>query len=104
MIPDLLFRLGVNPKGNGKTGKREAAWTLMLIALALTAVYIVVVWFKPGIWSGLRDVVMLAWGAAVGAVMYAYKMENDNKRLSLDQTAPPAGNSDAPEAPPGAAG
>lgn len=75
---------GVTPNG-GKTGKREAAWALISIALVLT-IYAM----SKGVEmvSASSAVLMTVWGFAISAAAGAYKLEYDKQGVSLRPALP----------------
>lgn len=79
MLTFILKILGLNPKGNGKTGKREAAWGLVFIALGVT---IVVIYQGAEMMSAAVGVLVILWPSAILAVAGAYKLEHDKKLLA----------------------
>lgn len=82
MLVWLLRSLGVTPGCDGKTGKREAAWALVLVALALTAA---AMWKGPDMVEAMSSVLAIVWPAAVLAVCGAYKLEYDRGQKREDR-------------------
>lgn len=79
MIPFLLKMLGVSPgSASDKTGAREAAWTLIGIALGLT---IGSMWRGPETVREMVPVLIVIWPSAILAVCGAYKLQFDRKVL-----------------------
>lgn len=83
--------LGMTPAGIGKTGKRESAWTLILIALALT---ILAMWYGVDMVSATTAVLMTLWGAAIAAIAGAYKLEHDKTMRPPPAADPNHGDDD----------
>ncbi|MDA4845974.1 hypothetical protein [Hoeflea poritis] len=73
MFVRLLHLLGVTPN-DGKTGKREASWALVFIAIAMTVGAMI---HGEGMVSAMSDILTLTWLAAIAAVGGAYKLEHD---------------------------
>lgn len=68
-----LRLLGVTPDGE-KTGKREAAWALIALALLLTGVSM---FMGVDMVQAMTAILMAIWGSAILAVAGAYKLEHD---------------------------
>lgn len=79
MLVWLLRGLGVTPEGSGKTGKREAAWMLVGIALLLTGSSM---YLGIEMVGAMTAVLMLVWPAAIAALVGAYKLEHDKGEWS----------------------
>lgn len=74
--------LGVTPNG-GKTGKREAAWALIALALVLTGTSM---YMGVAMVQAMTAVLMAVWGSAILAVAGAYKLEHDKDILKSNST------------------
>lgn len=71
--------LGVTPDDN-KTGKREAAWALIAIAIGLTAATIAL---GPDTIDAMSPVLIAIWPSAITYLGYAYKLENDRRHAHV---------------------
>lgn len=81
-----LFRfLGVTPEPPGKSGKRESAWTIVLIALALT---VASMWAGVEMVQAMTALLMAIWGSGIVALGGAYKLEHDKGLWRQDRDAP----------------
>lgn len=95
-----LFRfLGVTPDQPGKSGKRESAWTIVLIALALT---VASMWAGVEMVQAMTALLMAIWGSGIVALGGAYKLEHDKgiwKGNVMGEPVPPGWPQDiaAPE-------
>jgi len=78
MLRFVLNLLGLAPDGR-KTGKREAAWALILIALTLT---LVAMFWGEGMVSAMTAILVIIWPSAILAVAGAYKLQHDVSLLS----------------------
>lgn len=87
MIVHLLRLLGVTPASAGKTGKREAAWMLVGIALGLTVGAMA---DGEGMVTAMTAILMVLWPAAIAALAGAYKLEVDRLRREAAEPVPPA--------------
>ncbi len=74
MLTVVLKILGLAPSKYGKSGKREASWALMLIAMVLT---IYAMWIGIEMVSAMTGVLCIIWPFAIGAMAGAYKLEHD---------------------------
>lgn len=74
----LLRLLGVTPNG-GKTGKREASWALVTVALGLTSA---AMYLGPEMVQAMTAVLVIVWPSAILAVAGAYKLEYDRTLLT----------------------
>ncbi|MFC6488041.1 hypothetical protein [Nitratireductor sp. GCM10026969] len=83
MFVHLLRLLGVTPN-DGKTGKREAAWALIAIALGLT---LGAMWAGFEMVQAMTAVLVIIWPSAILAVAGAYKLEHDKE--AWRQAQPP---------------
>ena len=92
MFVHLLRFLGVAPRDPGKSGKREAAWAVILIASFFTAWAF---WHGVEMISAATALLMALWAAALGLLGAAYKLEWDQTK-KFDASAPVV--SDAPPA------
>lgn len=108
MLVHLLRWLGVTPDRAGKTGKREAAWMVTAITLALT-VYAMALGERMV--DAMTPVLMVLWPSSLALLGAAYKLEYDKARvITGDGAQPPGWPADivppeqAPVAPEGAAG
>lgn len=79
MLVFILRILGVTPDYGGKTGKREASWTLVLIALAITGA---AMFHGPEMITAATPILVMLWPAAILAVCGAYKLEHDKLKWS----------------------
>lgn len=62
---------GVTPNG-GKTGKREAAWALVAVALGLT---LWAMWLGVVMVQAMTSALVIVWPAVIVAVSGAYGLE-----------------------------
>lgn len=83
----LLNILGVTPEGD-KTGKREAAWALIALALALTIAAMCV---GVAMVQAMTAILMALWASAILAVAGAYKLEHDSSVLKHKPEVPDVG-------------
>lgn len=74
MLVHLLHKLGVTPNGDGKTGGREAAWTLIAVALSLT---VTSMFMGPEMVHAMTAILAALWSASVAALVYVYKLKGD---------------------------
>lgn len=79
MLTYILKFLGLNPTGNGKSGKREAAWGLIAIAMVVT---VLVIMKGAAMMSAAVGLLVVLWPSAILAVAGAYKLEHDKKLLA----------------------
>lgn len=77
MWVNFLNILGVTPDGE-KTGKREASWALIALALVLTVTSMCI---GVAMVQAMTAVLMAVWGSAILAVAGAYKLEHDKDIL-----------------------
>lgn len=86
MIASLLHLLGVTPAGNGKTGKREAAWTFTGIALALT---IAAMALGLEMFEAASPLLLLLWTIAASLLAGAYGLDWKAKQAGPTPVAEP---------------
>lgn len=91
MIRYLLRFLGVSPDVPGKTGKRETAWAMVLIALILTSWSM---WLGETMVSAMTAILLGLWAFATTILGGAYKLEHDKgiwrqDRNVLGESTPP---------------
>lgn len=84
MFVHLLRLLGVTPN-HGKSGKREAAWALIAIALGLT---IAGMWLGHEMVAAMTAILVIVWPSAILAVAGAYKLEHDKGIWKREAAAP----------------
>lgn len=65
--------IGVTPDG-AKTGKREAAWALVALALILTGISM---YMGVAMVQAMTAILATLWGAAILAIAGAYRLEHD---------------------------
>ena len=80
MLVYLLHKLGVTPNGDGKTGGREATWTLIVIALSLT---VTSMFMGPEMVHAMTAILAALWSASVAALVYVYKLKGDQSSQVL---------------------
>lgn len=80
MFVYILRFLGVTSTGKGRTGKREAAWALVAIALGLTIAGMVM---GAEIMQAMDSVLIILWPSAILAVAGAYKLEHDKALMEI---------------------
>ncbi len=80
MLRGLYWVLGLAPNG-AKTGKREAAWTLVLIVFSLQVGAMAA---GTAMVQAMTAVLMLLWPSAVGAVLFVYKLQHDKQKRELE--------------------
>ncbi len=98
MIGWLLRRLlGVTPDDGSKTGAREISIVLLAIALGLT---IFVIAKGPDHISAATGILWVVWGAAITAVVGAYKLKHDLRILDRQKHQESAADAKAPVPPP----
>lgn len=85
MLVHLLRLLGVAPLIAGKSGKREAAWLVVGIAVGLT---VAAMWNGVEMVSAMTAILMLIWGAALGLIGAAYKLEFDKVKTDRAASVP----------------
>lgn len=86
MLVHLLRFLGVAPRIVGKSGKREAAWLVLAVAVALT---VAAMWVGVEMVSAMTALLMLIWPSAIGLLAAAYKLEFDKVRDDRAAVTPP---------------
>lgn len=84
MFVYILKLFGVTPN-HGKTGKREAAWALVAIALGLT---IAGMWAGADMVTAMTAILVIIWPSAILAVAGAYKLEHDKGIWRREQLPP----------------
>lgn len=75
---------GVTPDGD-KTGKREAAWAVVVLATALTAF---AMYLGTEMVSAMVGVLVVIWPSSLALVAAAYKLEHDKQVAGLHGAAP----------------
>lgn len=78
MLTLVLRMLGLAPRQTGKTGKRESAWGLLLIALALTLLAMSI---GPDMVQAMTIIFSVLWPSAILALAGAYKLQHDKDML-----------------------
>lgn len=86
MITALLRILGVTPTGNGKTGKREAAWTFTGIVLGLTVAFMAM---GREMFETASPLLMFLWTAAASLLAGAYGLDWKAKQAGPSVAAEP---------------
>ena len=86
LFSGFLWLMGVTPDGS-KTGKREAAWALIAIALGLQ---ISAMAMGAAMVAAMQPVMSILWPSAVLAIAGAYKLEYDKQQLQVRAAAAPA--------------
>ena len=78
MLTHILRFLGLASSKPWKSGKREAAWALMVIVIALT---VYAMWIGIEMVYAMTAILMVLWPAAIAAMAAAYKLSDDNSKL-----------------------
>lgn len=86
MFVHLLRLLGVTPQIAGKSGKREAAWMAVAIALGVT---IYAMMMGADMVREMSPVLLLMWPSAFALLAGAYKLEYDQKKFERTAERPP---------------
>ncbi len=74
MFVYLLRALGVAPERAGKSGARETAWVVVIIALGLTTS---AMWQGTAMVDSMEALLIFIWGFASTLLAGAYKMKSD---------------------------
>lgn len=85
MLVHLLRFLGVAPRIAGKSGKREAAWLVLAVAVALT---ISAMWLGVEMVSAMTAVLVVIWPTALALLAAAYKLEFDQVKGDRQAATP----------------
>lgn len=101
MMKLMLRFLGVTPDGS-KTGKREAAWTLIAISLGLTIGAMIL---GHELATAIQPVLLMIWPSSILAVAGAYKLQHDKQMAQQGLEPPPVSEqpvdpAEEPPAPP----